>query len=320
MVVTDIASVTPHIRRQESVMTGGTSESQRTVRQARTEHAGELQANLDHAPVGWPMTRLADPPPAAVSPDDFAKELTDEVMGSPDANIGPFYERLIAEEVPLEGAREWVKQWYIDARMFPSVIAQITASAGYHYDARQFMGANLAEELGEFNPAREHPVTVRKLGLALGVAEEDMEFAEPYPETLLYVEYRQHLVRDFHWLEALAAGSFAIELTIPNRFRKVGAALKHQFGLDDDALVVFGIHAGDERLELNYGGDEKHAEEAANLIRKYAVTAEMQQRVRLAVWRSIQARRVYQWGLYREIVLKRHPAWGEVNARPAASK
>jgi pyrroloquinoline quinone (PQQ) biosynthesis protein C len=294
-------------------------ESYGTVRHSRTEHEAELHASLDHAPVGWPMTRLADPLPEALSPDEFAKELTDEVMGSPDANIGPFYERLIAEEVPLEGAREWVKQWYIDSRMFPSVIAQITASAGYHYDARQFMGANLAEELGEFNPAREHPATVRLLGRALGVSEEEMEFAEPYPETLLYVEYRQHLVRDYHWLEALAAGSFAIELTIPNRFRQIGAALKHQFGLDDHALVVFGIHAGDERLGLDYGGDEKHAEEATNLIRKYATTAEMQQRVRLAVWRSIQARRVYQWGLYREIVLKRNPAWDAVNARPTAS-
>jgi pyrroloquinoline quinone (PQQ) biosynthesis protein C len=296
-------------------MTQSTDNKQGTVRQSRDQHAEAFQANLDHAPVGTPMTRLGEPIPEALSPDDFAKELTDEVMNSPAANIGPFYERLIAEEVPLEGVREWVKQWYVDARMFPSVIAQITATCGYHYDARQFMGANLAEELGEFDPAREHPVTVRNLGLALGVSEEEMEFTEPYPETLLYVEYRQHLVRDYHWLEALAAGSFAIELTIPGRFRKIAIALRNQFGLDDEALEVFGIHAGDDRLGLNYGGDDKHAEEATNLIRKYATTAEMQQRVRLAVWRSIQARRVYQWGLYREIILKRHPAWETVNAR-----
>lgn len=299
-------------------MTQSTQDKQGTVRQSRDEHARALPAALDHAAVGTPMTRLTDPLPEALSPDDFAKELTDEVMGSPAANIGPFYERLIAEEVPLEGVREWVKQWYVDARMFPSVIAQIAASCGYHYDARQFMGANMAEELGEFDPAREHPVTVRNLGLALGVSEEDMEFTEPYPETLLYVEYRQHLVRDYHWLEALAAGSFAIELTIPNRFRRIAIALKNQFGLADEALEVFGIHAGDERLGLDYGGDEKHAEEATNLIRKYATSAEMQQRVRLAVWRSIQARRVYQWGLYREIILKRSPAWEAVNARPGA--
>jgi pyrroloquinoline quinone (PQQ) biosynthesis protein C len=301
------------IDRRENVMTVGAQDKHETVRQVRDRHADELKPSLDHAPVGMPTTRLTDPLPEALPPDEFVKQLTDEVTGSAAANIGPFYERLIAEQIPLEGVQEWVKQWYIDSRMFPSVIAHITANAGYFYDARQFMGANLAEELGEFNPAREHPVTVRNLGRGLGVSEEEMEFAEPYPETLLYVEYRNHLVRDFHWLEGLAAGSFAIELTIPNRFRQIARALSHQFGLDDEALEVFRIHAGDERLEHDYGGDDKHAEEAASLLRKYAVTAEMQQRIRLAIWRSIQARRVYQWGLYREIILKRHPAWETVN-------
>jgi len=300
-------------------MTLDASNSRENVRQMRDRHADELRADLDHAPVGTPSTRLSDPLPAVLPPEQFVKELTDEVMGSAAANIGPFYERLISKQVPIEGVREWVKQWYIDARIFPSVIAQIAANATYFYDARQFMGANLAEELGEFNPAREHPVTVRNLGNALGVSDEEMEFAEPYPETLLYVEYRQHLVRDFHWLEGLAAGSFAIELTIPNRFRQIARALSSQFDLGDEALEVFRIHAGDERLELDYGGDDKHAEEAANLVRKYAVTAEMQQRVRLAVWRSIQARRVYQWGLYREIILKKHPAWETLNADPASA-
>ncbi|WP_206797387.1 TenA family transcriptional regulator [Amycolatopsis sp. MtRt-6] len=290
-------------------------ENRTTVRQVRNEFEGALNASLDHAPVGRPTDRLGDPVPEALPPEQFVQELTDEIMGSAAANIGPFYERLIAEEIPIEGLRDWVKQWYIDARTFPSVIAQICANATYHYDARQFMGANLAEELGEFNPAREHPVTVRQLGNALGVSDEELEFAEPYPETLLYVEYRQHLVRDFHWVEALASGSFAIELTIPNRFRQIARALSHQLNLDDKALEVFRIHAGDERLELDYGGDDKHAAEAGALLAKYSVTAEMQQRVRLAVWRSVQARRVYQWGLYREIVLKRHPQWEAVNAR-----
>ncbi|MFI5781679.1 TenA family transcriptional regulator [Nocardia sp. NPDC051570] len=279
------------------------------VRDTRTEHEAELNANLDHAPIGKPQTRLSEPLPPELPPDEFVKELTNEVMNSAAANIGPFYEQLIAKKIPIEGVRDWVKQWYIDARIFPSVIAQIAANSYYFYDARQFMGANLAEELGEFNPSREHPVTVRQLGRALGVSDEELEFAEPYPETLLYVEYRQHLVRDYHWLEGLAAGSFAIELTIPGRFRRIAAALREQFDLDDEALEVFRIHAGDERLELDYGGDDKHAEEASNLLRKYAVGAELQQRIRLAIWRSIQARKVYQWGLYREICLKRNPAW-----------
>ncbi|MDI3291368.1 iron-containing redox enzyme family protein [Polyangium sp. 15x6] len=279
------------------------------VRTTRDASEPLLDSRLEHAPIGKPTRPLRESLPQAVPPDQFVREITDHVVRSGAANIGPFYAALIGGHIPIEGLRDWVKQWYFDSRTFPSVIAQIAANCTYFYDARQFMGANLAEELGEFDPAREHPVLVRKLGRALGVTDEEMEFVEPYPETLLYVEYRQHLVRDHHWLEALAAGSFAIELTIPGRFRKIARALAEQVGLDDDALEVFHIHAGDERLELDYGGDVKHAMEASNLIRKYAVTAEMQERVRLAVWRSIEARKVYQAGLFREIVLKRDPAW-----------
>lgn len=298
-----------------------TDQGRTTVRMIRDEKEHNLAPNLDHAPVGKPSARLSDPLPPVLSPDDFLAELTDHVVTSAAANIGPFYERLIAGELSLEQVQEWVKQWYIDARTFPSVIAQICANCTYFYDARQFMGANLAEELGEFDPAREHPVTVRQLARALGVTDEELEFAEPYPETLLYVEYRQHLVRDYHWIEALAAGSFAIELTIPGRFRKVAATLREQFDLDDVALEVFRIHAGDERLDNDYGGDDKHAGEAVNLLKKYAVTAELQQRIRLAVWRSIEARKVYQWGLFREIVLKRDPSWPDLvrTGRPVAA-
>src|SRR6185503_8904911 len=80
---------------------------------------------LSHATVGSMTARLTDPLRPAQDPDEFVKELTAEVLNSAAANIGPFYERLIANRVSREGVQEWVKQWYIDSRMFPSVIGQI---------------------------------------------------------------------------------------------------------------------------------------------------------------------------------------------------
>ncbi|MFL6651841.1 MAG: TenA family transcriptional regulator, partial [Sulfurifustaceae bacterium] len=268
-----------------------------TVRDHRNLNAHHLSASLAHAPVGKPHARFSDPLPPALPPDAFLKDLTNMIVKSPAANVSTFYDHFFARQIPLAGVQEWVKQWYYDSRTYPSVIAQLTANCSYCFEARQFMGTNLAEELGEFNPAKEHPTLVRRLGAALGVSEEEMEFADPYPETLLYVEYRMHLVRDYHWLEALAAGSYAIELTIPGRFTKIAKTLREQFGLNDHDLEIFGIHAGDDDLEKDYGGDVYHAMEAGNLLKKYATTAEMQQRVRTAVWRSIEARKVYQWGL-----------------------
>lgn len=290
-----------------------------TVRDLRNANAPRLSTSLNHAPVGKPHARMSDPLPEVMAPDAFLKDLTQMIVKSPDANVSTFYDHLIAKQLPREGVQQWIKQWYYDSRTYPSVIAQLTANMSYCMEGRQFMGTNLAEELGEFDPAKEHPTLVRRLAQALGVTEDEIEFAEPFPETMLYVEYRMHLARDFHWLEALAAGSYAIELTIPGRFTKIANALREQFGLRDEDLEVFHIHAGDDELEQDYGGDIYHAMEAGNLIKKYATTADMQQRVRTAVWRSIEARKVYQWGLYREIVLKRHPAWQSMTAAPGAN-
>jgi pyrroloquinoline quinone (PQQ) biosynthesis protein C len=288
-----------------------------TVRTQRDRYAVHISTALDHAPVGKPHARFSDPLPPVLPPDAFLKELTHMIVKSPDANVSLFYDHLIAKRIPLDGIQQWIKQWYYDSRTYPSVIAMLAANCSYCMEGRQFMGTNLAEELGEFNPAKEHPTLVRRLAKALGVEEDEIEFADPFPETLLYVEYRMHLVRHFHWLEALAAGSYAIELTIPGRFTKIANALREQFDLDDDALAIFGIHAGDDALQQDYGGDVYHAMEAGNLIKKYATTAEMQQRIRTAIWRSIEARKVYQWGLYREIILRKHPVWQTLTAPPA---
>jgi hypothetical protein len=98
-----------------------------------------LESNLAHATIGKPSARLGDPLPVAQDPKAFVEELTAEVLNSAAANIGPFYERMLDKRIPLEGIQEWVKQWYIDSRMFPSVIGQIAANAGYFYDAHVFL-------------------------------------------------------------------------------------------------------------------------------------------------------------------------------------
>ncbi|WNG13554.1 hypothetical protein [Cystobacter fuscus] len=111
------------------------------VRNVRDANENQLDTKLDHAPIGKPTRRLSDPLPEAQPPEQFVKELTNHIVKSAAANVGPFYEELLAGRIPIEGLREWIKQWYFDSRTFPSVIAQIAASATYYYDARQFMGA-----------------------------------------------------------------------------------------------------------------------------------------------------------------------------------
>lgn len=57
-----------------------------------------------------------------------------------------------------------------------------------------------------------------------------------------------------------------------------------------------------------YIGAERAAASAANRFAQEDEIAE--------AFHTIEARKVYQWGLYREIVLKKHPAWQTLTAPP----
>jgi pyrroloquinoline quinone (PQQ) biosynthesis protein C len=274
---------------------------------SRSAREAALLAEVAHHPSLGPHGRLTDALPATLSSEAFIADLAAMLRSDTDAAIGPFYRALFDGLVTREGAQTWIKQWYYEARTFPPLVAQVIANSDVYYDARQLMGANLREELGELVPSREHPKLLKKIGAALGVRDEEMEFVKPIPEILVYTEYRHKLVRDGNVLEAIAAGPLAAEFSIPDRYIKIGAALKARFGVSHDALEFLWIHAGDPSVAGNYGGDVQHTAESTNLIKKYATTAGQQDRVRLALWRSLEARKVYQWGLFRACVLEQDP-------------
>lgn len=258
--------------------------------------------SLDHPSWGDPMTRFNTPLPKALSADEFARELTFFVKKEAESNISPFYQCLISGQLPLSGVQEWARQHYFDVRCFTTTIAQVVANSHYQYDIRHVFALNLTEELGDINPFKEHPILFLKFGRAIGLSNEEMEFVKPIPEMLIAAEYRLKLVKELDAVCAVAAGSWALEATVAERHRKVAKALKTFYGVNDDALEFFYAHCGGLG-ENHYGGDWAHAGEALTFIKKYATTAETQERVRQAVWRSIEARKVCHMGLFRHIVL-----------------
>ena len=279
-----------------------------TVRETTNQTRDKHDSSLDHPAWGGPMNRFNDSPPKLMAPDEFAQDLMNYVMSSTEADMSPFYQYLVAGQLSLEQVHEWIKQFYYDARSFPPLMAQIIANSQLQYDIRHMYGVNLAEELGEFNPQKEHPVLLIEVGKALGMKAEDIEFAQPIPEVLVFTEYRTKLVRDLPPLEGVAAGSLTTEATIVTRYRKIHNSLRKNYNLPSSADEFFYVHTGGAS-ENDYGGDTNHTNEAMDVIKKYATTAELQERCRQAVWRSLEARKVYQWGLFRHIVLKNNPVY-----------
>jgi pyrroloquinoline quinone (PQQ) biosynthesis protein C len=275
----------------------------------KAEHDPVLAHRFMHHPALRPSGKLTDQAPGLMSPDDYIADLTRMMERERDASTGAFYRALFDGKVTPEGARIWLQQWYYEARAFIPLVAQVVANCDYYYDVRQMLGENLYEELGELVPSREHPQILKKMGVALGLTEEEIEFTEPIPEVLVFTEYQKHIVRNGNIVEAIAAGPFYHEFSIPDRYPKIGAALKKYFGVSHEALEFLWIHAGDPTVANDYGGDVEHTKEAVNALKKYAVTEGLQNQGRLALWRSVQAGKIYNWGLYRAAVLDFDPEW-----------
>lgn len=270
-----------------------------------------LNDKLDHPAWGDPMTKFDTPLPKVLSPDEFGRELALYVKKETESNISPFYKYMISGKMPLSGVQEWARQHYFDVRCFTTTIAQVVANSNYQYDIRHVFGLNLVEEMGDLFPVKEHPLLFQKFGRAIGVTDEEMEFVKPIPEMLISMEYRLKLVKELDAVTAVAAGSWALEATVAERHRKIAKAMKEHYGVSDDNLEFFYVHCGGLG-ENDYGGDWAHAGEALHFIKKYATTAESQERVRQAVWRSIEARKVCHWGLFRHIVLANNPNYNEL--------
>lgn len=269
---------------------------------------------LDHpswALLHQPIRELLPAEPAK----QFVHNLARQIGKDGENNIGHLLKMFYEGQLSREQVKDWVKQWYYQARAFPPLIAQLIANSSGYYALHERFSINVYEELGAGNPEKEHPLLLRRCAVALGASDEEAEFVVPYPETLLYVEYRAKLVRDASFIEGVACASYVNELTIPGFYRKVAIGLRDQFGLSDDDCEFFWVHVGKDGVENDYGGDVQHADEAAQLLERYATTAETQERCRQAVWRALEAKKVYWNGLFREIVLARDPRFN----RPAAS-
>jgi pyrroloquinoline quinone (PQQ) biosynthesis protein C len=292
------------------------AESHAQSKPAPAAHGADITVpeHLDHP--SWTLLHeRARPLPEALPPNVFVRDLARQIGKDGENHIGKLLKMFYDGRLSRDQVKDWVKQWYYQARAFPTLIAQLVANSTGFYALHERFSINLYEELGAGNPLKEHPLLLRRCAVALGATDEETEFVTPYPETLLYVEYRAKLVRDAGFVEGVACASYVNELTIPGFYRKVAVGLREQFGLTDEDCEFFWVHVGKDGVENDYGGDVQHADEAAAILERYATTAETQERCRQAVWRALEAKKVYWNGLFREIVLERDPRYRDLGAR-----
>lgn len=133
------------------------------------------------------------------------------------------------------------------------------------------------EETGKISRTDGHLELMQRFILALGVSREELEAAEPLPETTELIEYRRNLIEDparFH--EAAAAIMIASE---GQNLEKKAGKLRHEllpdvYGLTDYDLTFFTVHAAE---------DIGHVREGLDLVSLVCTTEQMQEEAIVAI-------------------------------------
>lgn len=162
-------------------------------------------------------------------------------------------------------------QGYQLTKMFAKYIAGLY----YHCPVRKFsrrLALNLyEEETGRISKTEGHLQLMQKFIYALGVSPDELEAAQPLPETTELIEYRKRLVEsstEFH--KAAAAVMIASE---GQNLEKKAGKMRHEmfpeiYGLSQDNLLFFVVHAAE---------DIGHVKDGLELVALVCDTEEKQQ-------------------------------------------
>ena len=122
----------------------------------------------------------------------------------------PFYQAWSEGTLELERLQDYARQYFHFERAFPRFLSAIHARTESP-PIRQLLLSNLwDEEYGE----RNHPALWLEFAEALGVSAEEVEGAEPHPQTTALIEHYAEVAEEAPVAEALAT-LFAYESQVP---------------------------------------------------------------------------------------------------------
>ena len=172
----------------------------------------------------------------------------------------PFYVAWSRGELTLPALREYATQYYRHVAAFPTYISAVHAQCD-DLAVRRHLLANLSdEEAGRPN----HPELWLQFAAGLGVSQNDVEAAQPWPET-------QGLIDAFRaacgsaGVAAGVAALYAYESQIPAVAESKIRGLRAFYGIEDAAsLEYFTVHEAADRehsaIERDLLGSLLHAE------------------------------------------------------------
>jgi len=135
-----------------------------------------------------------------------------------------------------------------------------------------------------------HPLLFVRLAEGFGISEDELFATEYLPEIVNEKNELFRLQREGP-LAALCGGAIASEAINHEHSGRMLEAYRTHYGLSDEHLTFYAVHAG--------GVEEEHGERGIELVDRLAATPELQRDGRLAMRRAIAARTAAADAMYR---------------------
>lgn len=155
----------------------------------------------------------------------------------------PFYLAWTRGELSRETLADYAQQYYQHVAAFPTYLSAAHAACDDQLVRRQLLANLIDEEAGEPN----HPHLWRQFAEALGVAPNEIEKAESWPETAALIATFRRICRNGDTGAALSA-LYAYESQIPAVSEsKIDGLRKHYGFADENAYQYFTVHIEADR-------------------------------------------------------------------------
>lgn len=219
---------------------------------------------------------------------EFAESVMDELKKMDFANH-PMAIKIRNGELTNTQVKEWAKQWY---HGFLKDADRWVAEAFVHCPDPEYRKALLEncyeEGTGFHSKTKGHPILYQDFLAGLGVSKEELENTSPTTEAVASL-LNFWTIQNIPWYQ-FGPLFVTSESQVPLTYLSVIEGLRKHYGVSEEALTFFKIHASEV--------DQEHSSWNVRVIEEYATNerdqAEARQIVRRTAWLIWQLLNVYQ--------------------------
>jgi pyrroloquinoline-quinone synthase len=179
----------------------------------------------------------------ALTSASFAKDLY-AVVAARHSRDHPVIAMIERGELSREQLLGFAVQFYqLFAKVFPKPIAALYARCPDDADVEKHLLENLLEEgTGQISGSASHRDLFIAFGRVLGLSAQALNAAEPLPETVALLNWRDVLFFQRPWIEAMAAQGYALEGTAAERMKRIVKGLRGRYEIPEAGMGYWTVH------------------------------------------------------------------------------